>query len=309
MATRAVTAEAVQAMLGLADRARIIDLFEALMRGDIAEALADFRDLYDTGADPAVVIADLADFTHLVTRFKIVPAAADDRALTQAERERGRALAEKLSVRALTRTWQMLFKGYDEVASAGKPAQAAEMVLVRLAYAADLPTPDEALRSTQDSQRRCGGPHAYGAGADPRPDPGPRMAMTAEGGGRPQPAPAACAGTRVAAPRPTRRGFRSLADVVGARRRQARSRHQARGREFPAAGADRGGPPRGRASSRARPAISRRSRLQAFRMDRTPLARRRLRSRERRNTRRRWRPRSRTQLKRDVRQILWSRRC
>jgi DNA polymerase-3 subunit gamma/tau len=208
----AVKAEEVRAMLGLADRTRVIDLFEALMRGDIAAALAEFRDQYDTGADPAVVITDLAEFTHLLTRFKIVPEAADDRSLIQAERERGRALAEKLSVRVLTRTWQMLLKGAYEVANAGKPAQAAEMLLVRIAYAADLPTPDEALRSLQEVSADAVARTPMAPAPNPRPDPGPRMAMTAEGGGRPQPAQA-----RALAPDPAPANaprLSSLADVA-----------------------------------------------------------------------------------------------
>jgi len=142
-----VRADHVRQMLGLADRARVIDLFEALMRGDAGAALAELRDQYDTGADPAVVLTDLAEFTHFVTRVKIVPAVADDPALTEVERKRGRALAEQLSMRVLSRTWQMLLKGIAEVSAAGRPLAAAEMVLVRIAYAADLPTPDEVVRS------------------------------------------------------------------------------------------------------------------------------------------------------------------
>jgi len=146
-----VRAEHVRQMLGLADRARVIDLFEALMRGDIAAALTELRAQYDTGADPAVVLTDLAEFTHFVTRVKIVPAVADDPALIEVERARGRGFAEKLSVRVLSRTWQMLLKGIAEVTAAGRPLAAAEMVLVRIAYAADLPTPDEVIRSLSDA--------------------------------------------------------------------------------------------------------------------------------------------------------------
>jgi DNA polymerase III subunit gamma/tau len=142
-----VRAEDVRQMLGLADRVRVIELFEALMRGDIAAALTELRAQYDTGADPAVVLTDLADFTHFVTRVKIVPAVADDRSLIEIERARGRACAEKLSMRVLSRTWQMLLKGIAEVDAAGRPLAAAEMVLVRIAHAADLPTPDEVIRS------------------------------------------------------------------------------------------------------------------------------------------------------------------
>ena len=157
-AAGAVRAEDVRQMLGLADRARIIDLFEAVMRGDMAAALAELREQYDTGADPAVVLADLAEFTHFVTRVKIVPAVADDVSLAEAERARGRGFAEKLSMRVLSRTWQMLLKGIAEVEEAGRPVAAAEMVLVRLAYAADLPTPDEVIRSLDgnaSARRRC----------------------------------------------------------------------------------------------------------------------------------------------------------
>jgi DNA polymerase-3 subunit gamma/tau len=160
-----VTAEAVRTMLGLADRAKAIDLFEALMGGNIAEALDLLRDLYNAGADPVTLVADLADFTHLVTRIKIVAAAADDVSLTPDERKRGAELAQRLGMRALSRAWQILFKGYDEVLGAGNALQAAEMVLIRLAYAADLPTPDELL------ERLSGQPQAI---APPPATPSPR---------------------------------------------------------------------------------------------------------------------------------------
>ena len=150
-AAGSVRAEDIRAMLGLADRTRIIDLFEALMRGDMAKALGELRDQYDSGADPAVVLSDLAEFTHFVTRVKIVPAVADDVSLAETERTRGRAFATALSMRVLTRAWQMLFKGLAEVKEAGKPLAAAEMVLVRIAYAADLPTPDEVVRDIQQN--------------------------------------------------------------------------------------------------------------------------------------------------------------
>jgi DNA polymerase III subunit gamma/tau len=149
-AAGAVRGEDVRQMLGLADRSRTIDLFEAVMRGDLASALAELRDQYDTGADPAVVLSDLAEFTHFVTRVKIVPAVAEDLSLAEAERKRGRGFAEKLSIRVLARAWQMLLKGIAEVEAAGRPLAAAEMVLVRLAYAADLPSPDEVIRALDD---------------------------------------------------------------------------------------------------------------------------------------------------------------
>ncbi len=145
-----VRAEDVRQMLGLADRVRIVDLFEALMKGDVAGALKELREQYDIGADPGVVLSDLAEFTHFVTRVKVVPTVADDVSLSEAERVRGRAFAKDLSMRVLSRTWQMLLKGVGEVQASGRPVAAAEMVLVRIAYAADLPTPDEVVRSLSE---------------------------------------------------------------------------------------------------------------------------------------------------------------
>jgi DNA polymerase-3 subunit gamma/tau len=156
-----VRAEDVRQMLGLADRVRVVDLFEALMKGDIAAALAELRAQYDIGADPAVVLSDLAEFTHFVTRVKVVPSVADDVSLSEAERTRGRAFATQLSMRVLSRTWQMLLKGIGEVQASGRPVAAAEMVLVRIAYSADLPTPDEVIRS-------LGGDNGGGAPARPQ---------------------------------------------------------------------------------------------------------------------------------------------
>src|SRR6185437_1001916 len=116
-----VRAEDVRQMLGLADRVRIVDLFETLMQGDAAGALKELRDQYDIGADPAVVLSDLAEFTHFVTRVKVVPSVADDVSLSEAERVRGRAFAGQLSMRVLSRAWQMLLKGLSEVQAAGRP--------------------------------------------------------------------------------------------------------------------------------------------------------------------------------------------
>jgi len=141
-----IRAEDVRQMLGLADRTRIIDLFQSLASGDIAAAFKEFRDQYDTGADPVVVLSDLAEFVNFVTRVKVVPATADNLALGETERVRGRDFAAKLSMRVLSRMWQMLLKGIAEVQAATRPQAAAEMVLVRIAYAADLPTPDEAIK-------------------------------------------------------------------------------------------------------------------------------------------------------------------
>jgi DNA polymerase III subunit gamma/tau len=160
-----VRADAVRQMLGLADRTRVIDLFEQLVRGDIAGAFTEFREQYDTGADPIVVLSDLAEFVNFVTRVKIVPATADNVAFGETERTRGRDFAAKLSMRVLSRMWQMLLKGIAEAQAATRPAAAAEMVLVRIAYVADMPTPDEAIRMIEQNG---GTSPAIAASATPR---------------------------------------------------------------------------------------------------------------------------------------------
>lgn len=146
-----VRADAVRQMLGLADRTRVIDLFESLARGDIASAFGEFREQYDVGADPIVVLSDLAEFVNFITRVKAVPATADNVAYSETERVRARDFASKLSMRVLSRMWQMLLKGIAEVQAATRPAAAAEMVLVRIAYVADMPTPDEAIRMLEQN--------------------------------------------------------------------------------------------------------------------------------------------------------------
>jgi DNA polymerase III subunit gamma/tau len=142
----AIAADALRAMLGLADRGRIVDLFEALMRGQMAEALGTLKEMHDFGADPSEVLAGLAEFLHLVTRLKLVPDAAQDASLTPDERTRGQRFSQELSMQVLTRAWQLLLKGVREVKDSPRPLAAADMVLVRIGFAADLPTPDEALR-------------------------------------------------------------------------------------------------------------------------------------------------------------------
>jgi DNA polymerase III subunit gamma/tau len=163
-----IRGEDVRQMLGLADRVRIVDLFEALMKGDVTDALKELREQYDIGADPAVVLSDLAEFTHFVTRVKVVPAVADDVSLSEAERTRGRAFGAQLSMRVLSRAWQMLLKGIAEVQASGRPVAAAEMVLVRIAYAADLPTPDEVVRSLGENESNSARPQGNGGSAQPQ---------------------------------------------------------------------------------------------------------------------------------------------
>ena len=191
-AAGSVRAEDVRQMLGLADRVRVVDLFEHLMKGDVAAALTELRAQYDIGADPAVVLSDLAEFTHFVTRVKVVPSVADDVSLSEAERTRGRDFASKLSMRVLSRTWQMLLKGVAEVQASGRPVAAAEMVLVRIAYAADLPTPDEVIRSL-NGESAMSAPRPQGNGG------GSGGGVSASQGFTPR---AVARGSAVASPRP-----------------------------------------------------------------------------------------------------------
>ncbi|GLQ80061.1 DNA polymerase III subunit gamma/tau [Mesorhizobium huakuii] len=222
----AVSADAVRTMLGLADRARIVDLFEHVMKGDVAAALAEFRTQYDTGADPAAVLTDLAEFNHLVTRLRFVPTAMDDASLSQDERQRGADFARALSVRVLSRTWQMLLKGIPEVQSSNRPVSAAEMVLIRLAHAADLPTLDEALRSLDgattvqnSASRPNGAPAGPGNGGGASAVAQARM-PSGSGGAQTMrlveaaPAPAAFVAPPTPVSEPQQVPVRSLADIV-----------------------------------------------------------------------------------------------
>lgn len=140
------TASEVRAMLGLADRGRVLDLFDMVLKGDAAGALAELSAQYAEGADPMAVMRDLAEITHWVSVVKITPEAAEDPTVSPDERARGLAMADKLPMRVLTRLWQMLLKTLDEVASAPNAMMAAEMAIIRLTHVADLPAPEELVR-------------------------------------------------------------------------------------------------------------------------------------------------------------------
>ena len=135
----------VKEMLGLADRSRTLQLYDAVMRGEIAPALQELRALYDVGADPQVVLQDMLEITHMLTRLKLLPEQAASE-LPETDRVEGGEIAKKLSIPALTRNWQMLLKGIGEAQQSAQPLQAAEMVLIRLAFAAELPTPGDLVR-------------------------------------------------------------------------------------------------------------------------------------------------------------------
>jgi DNA polymerase-3 subunit gamma/tau len=143
------SAEQVRAMLGLADRGRVLDLFDMVLKGQAAAALAELGGQYADGADPVAVLRDLAEITHWVSVIKITPQAAEDPTVAPAEQARGQAMAEAIPMRVLTRLWQMLLKALEEVSLAPNTMMAAEMALIRLTHVADLPDPETLLRRLQ----------------------------------------------------------------------------------------------------------------------------------------------------------------
>ncbi|MDP7186463.1 MAG: DNA polymerase III subunit gamma/tau [Paracoccaceae bacterium] len=157
------TADQVRAMLGLADRGRVLDLIDMIMRGDAAAALNELSAQYADGADPLAVLRDLAEITHWISVVKITPDAADDPTVNPDERARGQKMAAELPMRVLTRMWQMLLKALDEVSSAPNAMMAAEMAVIRLTHVADLPSPEELLKKLQ-SQPTPPGPPPSGRG-------------------------------------------------------------------------------------------------------------------------------------------------
>jgi DNA polymerase-3 subunit gamma/tau len=167
---------AIRDMLGIADRSAVFDLLESVLRGDAPAALAQLDHLYQNGGDPLLILQDLLDLSHFLTRLKLAPEAGTADPIAEGDRERARPLAEKLPVSALARIWQMLLKGLEEVQIAPSPLQAAEMVLVRLAYVADLPTPAELVRSVVEPS--TSGPHRGNGAIVASHGPAPSVAVT-----------------------------------------------------------------------------------------------------------------------------------
>jgi DNA polymerase-3 subunit gamma/tau len=238
-----VEAGAVRGLLGLADRTRIFDLMETVLKGDAGAALTELAALNRDGAEPGQIIADLADAVHAVTLVKAAGAASADPAASEAERARAADLAARLSMPALARAWQMLLKGHDEVRESPRPLAAADMVLVRLAYAAGLPPPGDLVRRLSEGPGT--GAAEAGSSAAPKPShkteparaetdrvetlhaeaprPGPPSTETLSAeippARAPQPAaapdtPSAASGDEPAEPEPPRPELRSFEDVV-----------------------------------------------------------------------------------------------
>ena len=170
------TADQIRAMLGLADRGRVLDLMDMILRGDAAGALTELSSQYAQGADPLAVLRDLAEIIHWVSVVKITPDAADDPTISPDERSRGSAMAGALPMRVLTRMWQMLLKALEEVAAAPNAMMAAEMAVIRLTHVADLPSPEELIRQLQNTPTPPSGPGGGGRLA-------PSASTPAAGGG------------------------------------------------------------------------------------------------------------------------------
>ena len=192
-----IEAESVRAMLGLADRGRVMDLLETVLRGDVAGALAELRAQHADGADAMAVLRDLAEAAHWVSVVKIAPGSADDPLVAPDARDRGRRLAEAAPMRALSRMWQMLLVAIEEAGRAPSTLMAAEMAVIRLTHVADLPSPEELVRRLQDAAPHETVAPAVASEVPPRPPtpraaPGPDggpdgrgIALAAAGGGRP----------------------------------------------------------------------------------------------------------------------------
>lgn len=164
-----VTEDNIRLMLGIADRMRIFDLFENLMQGKLPEALAEFKDQYDEGADPSRILAELAEISHWITRLKVIPNLQDN-VWSKEAHDKGNEFAQKLSMRSLAKAWQMLLKGMEEVKNAPKPFAAAEMALIRLGYGAQLPNPDDVIKKLMAQPAPTAAPAAPTNSAPAAPD-------------------------------------------------------------------------------------------------------------------------------------------
>jgi len=192
------TAVQVRSMLGLADRGRVLDLFDMILKGDAAGALAELSAQYADGADPIAILRDLAEITHWTSVIKITPQAADDPTVSPDERDRGRTMANALPMRILSRMWQMLLKALEEVAQAPNSMMAAEMAIIRLTHVADLPAPEDLVRKLNEAA-----PHETRA---PRHSPQPQGQL-----GAPQPGASLTSQPAYAPPRAAATGAASTA--------------------------------------------------------------------------------------------------
>ncbi len=196
----------VRSMLGLADRGRVLDLFDMILRGQADRALSELSAQYADGADPMAVLRDLAEVTHWVSVIKITPDAAEDPTVPPDERDRGRAMAAALSMRVLSRMWQMLLKALEEVAQAPNAMMAAEMAVIRMTHVADLPDPEALIRRLSESPAPDA-PVRTGPSPAPAPVHAPPRAMA-------RPAVSGAAPALAETPQPSLARYGSFPDVV-----------------------------------------------------------------------------------------------
>jgi len=146
----------VREILGLADRKRIFELFEEVMKGKISNALKILADDYRNGTEPNVVVKDLLEIVHWLTKVKVCPELLNNSQISEIDLSQGRILSTELSMATLTRAWQLLLKGLNEVALAPSPISATEMLLIRLAYLSNLPTPADLVKKLNDNEKLTG---------------------------------------------------------------------------------------------------------------------------------------------------------
>ena len=151
-----VVEEDVREILGLADRKRIFELFEEVMKGKISNALKILADDYRDGTEPNVVVKDLLEIVHWLTKVKVCPELLNNSQISEIDLSQGRILSTELSMATLTRAWQLLLKGLNEVALAPSPINATEMLLIRLAYLSNLPTPADLVKKLNDNEKLTG---------------------------------------------------------------------------------------------------------------------------------------------------------
>ncbi|HEY6717377.1 MAG TPA: DNA polymerase III subunit gamma/tau [Reyranella sp.] len=207
-----VDAAQVRDMLGLADRSRVLELFEKAMKGDAPAVVAALGEMHDSGADPVVILQDLLELTHWVTRLKVAPEAAA--ASADSERAQGLAMAAKLSMASLTRAWTLLLKGLQETLYAPSAQRAAEMALIRLCYAADLPSPSDAIKALQNGA----GPAASASAASAAPAPRGGGSGAARAATQPMTAAAAQPADAQPAPLPNPKSFTEIVALFETRR-------------------------------------------------------------------------------------------
>ena len=147
-----ISEEKIRQMLGLSDQSRIIDLYEFISNTEIEKALLEVKNQVDIGIDPVNLIESLGDLIHELTRLKVTDSKDDNLSLGPEGFNRIRLLKDKISVKHLSRYWQMILKASSEIKNFSKPLAALEMAIIRMSYISDLPTPDEIIKKIEGNK-------------------------------------------------------------------------------------------------------------------------------------------------------------